>query len=756
MTDPEAHDLPKFGRYLLERRIASGGMADVYLATQQGAFGFTKRVALKVLRQDVAAEGDNVRMFLREALLAAEFRHPNLVQVYEVGEERGKLFLAMELVRGISAASLMLLLAKRERSVPIPMAARIALDVLDGLAYAHEARGPDGAPFNVIHRDVTPHNILIAEDGTVKLVDFGIARAETALGKTQVARIKGKFSYMAPEQWEGSRDIDGRADLFSLGVTLYEMSTGSGRLFRGSTAVELHHAVNRAPIAPPSSRVATYPSNLGTVVMTALERDLGRRWPSARAMRTALAEAIESNHWQVDNRALAKLVAYALDGAPVDARWEPVRPDADVLSGPAPAEPAQDAPSDPPPPALRPASVSPPASDAARPTVLRAASVPGLPTLGSPETPSPVPASAAGDYALGGATTKTPTGSDYALGGTVAATPARPTPEPTAAELNAPTAGTGLRGAVFVLALLGWGSAAAVTGLWMRANDRVSTLTALLARQATTSAATPPTASPSGVAPAVLVSEAGLLATLATPWAQDVEAAGTGHSVRVLEGDALGQMIRGSATVALRMGLADDDAVALAAAQGIVLHAPAVEHVVGYDHAVVIVHPSNPVASLSMAQLGALFAGRVTSWQTLRGARATPSLVLGTAPSPARSLLEALALPLAGRGASLSSLVVVAADEAAAVARVARDPQAVALVRLAFVRETVKSLTLGPTPTTAVAPTREMVRSLRYPLARPIVLYTRGGPAGSAEALRRAALSPVGQSRVERAGFVGR
>ncbi len=754
MTEPAPNDLPKFGRYLLERRIASGGMADVYLAVQQGSFGFTKRVALKVLRQDVASEDDNVRMFLREALVAAEFRHPNLVQVYEVGEERGKLFLAMELVRGISAASLMLLLAKRERSVPIPMAARIALDVLDGLAYAHEARGPDGAPFNVIHRDVTPHNILIAEDGTVKLVDFGIARAETALGKTQVARIKGKFSYMSPEQWDGSREIDGRADLFSLGVTLYEMSTGSGRLFRGSTAVELHHAVNRAPIAPPSSRVPNYPSNLGTVVMTALERDLGRRWPSARAMRTALAEAIESNHWQVDSRALAKLVAYALDGAPVDARWEPVRADADVLSG----GPGPEVPSDPPPAGLRPASVTSVGSEAPKPSVLRAASVPGLPVANVPEAPAaatPVPVS--GDYALGAPAGPTPGSADYALGADRGlAPPTAPAALPVGPQPLAQ--GSGLRGAVFVLALVGWGAAAAMTGLWLRANDRVSTLQSLLQTQSRAPAPAPPAAAPSAAtaSPVLLVADPGLVRTLALPWAQRLEATAPEHSVRVVEGEALPQVIRGSATAGLRVGLGDEAAVTQAATQGITLRSRAVEHVLGYDHAAVVVHPSNPVTSLSLPQLGALFAGRVTTWRALRGAGQPPALVVSPVDHPTRVLLHDLVLSAAGRGLSVSSRAAEVADEAAAVARVARDPQAVALVRLAFVTSAVKVLTIGPTPAAAVSPTREAVRSLRYPLARPVVLYTRGGPTGSTEALRRLALGPEGQTLLEGAGFVGR
>ncbi|MFO0630277.1 MAG: serine/threonine-protein kinase [Polyangiales bacterium] len=222
----EHDDGPRLGRYVLERRIAAGGMAEVFKARRADEPDAAP-VAVKVLKTTVADE-DTVRMFLREALVGADFQHPNLAQVYEVGSEGDKLFLAMELVRGVSAATLMHLLAAKGRSIPIPLAAKICADVLAGLAYAHEARGADGVALDLVHRDVSPQNILVTVDGVVKLVDFGIARAETALGRTQGLRIKGKFSYMAPEQWEPGRAIDARADVFALGVCLYEMSTGGG------------------------------------------------------------------------------------------------------------------------------------------------------------------------------------------------------------------------------------------------------------------------------------------------------------------------------------------------------------------------------------------------------------------------------------------------------------------------------------------------------------------------------------------------
>ena len=312
----------KLGRYLLERRIASGGMADVYLARLVGAFGFSRRVAVKVLKSDVSSDPDNVRMFLREAMLAAEFNHPHLAQVYEVAEEGGRLYIAMELVRGISLTSLMVLLAQKGKSIPIPLATRIARDVLDGLSAAHEAVGAEGQRLDLVHRDVTPHNVLVDVTGGVKLVDFGIARAETRAGRTQGAQIKGKFGYMAPEQWESSRDVDARADLFSLGVVLYEATTGSRRLFRGNSAPELYKAIVKDTIPPPTLRVPEYPNTLSTVVMRALERDPNARWPSARAMRDALDRVLEAEDWIVTPDDLAELVDFALEGRSIEERWE--------------------------------------------------------------------------------------------------------------------------------------------------------------------------------------------------------------------------------------------------------------------------------------------------------------------------------------------------------------------------------------------------------------------------------------------------
>jgi hypothetical protein len=327
--------MPTLGRYVIERRIASGGMADVFMARMIGAYGFEKRVALKLLKPEIAADPDHVRMFVREALVAAEFRHPNLAQVYEVGEdgtERRQLFIAMELVRGISLASMLRLLAEKGGGMPMNAMLRIAADVLDGLASAHEATDANDKPLGLVHRDVSPQNVMVGVDGVTKVVDFGIARAEAAFGKTIAPRVKGKFSYMAPEQWKAGASLDARADLFALGVVLYEGTTGGAKLFKGDGPKELFRAVTMDPIPPPSTRVPGYPKSLEAVVMKALAREPSERFESARVMREALLDVARRERWALGNRVVAEVMRQALGTSEIEQLWPAVR-EGEALEG---------------------------------------------------------------------------------------------------------------------------------------------------------------------------------------------------------------------------------------------------------------------------------------------------------------------------------------------------------------------------------------------------------------------------------------
>jgi serine/threonine protein kinase len=316
--------MPTLGRYVIERRIASGGMADVFMARMIGAYGFEKRVALKVLRPEVAADSEHVRMFVREALVAAEFRHPNLAQVYEVGEDRGRLFIAMELVRGVSLATMLKLLADKGGGMPMNVMLRIASDALDGLSSAHEARDANDNLLGLIHRDISPQNLMVGVDGVTRVVDFGIARAEAAFGRTIAPRLKGKYSYMAPEQWKAGGALDARADLFSLGVVLYEGTTGGAKLFRGDGPRELFRAVTMEPIPLPSTRVSGYPRPLEVVVMKALARDPTERYARAQSLREALLDVARRERWALGNRVVADVIREALGTAEIEQMWPPL------------------------------------------------------------------------------------------------------------------------------------------------------------------------------------------------------------------------------------------------------------------------------------------------------------------------------------------------------------------------------------------------------------------------------------------------
>jgi len=726
----------RLGRYVLERRIASGGMADVYLARRMGD-GPPTVVALKVLKSEVAGDDDTVRMFLREALVAESFHHPNLVPVYEVGREGDRLFLAMELVRGVSVATLMLLLAKKGRSIPIPLAARIINDVLAGLAYAHEAYGADGAPLNVVHRDVTPQNVLIAEDGVVKLVDFGIARAETALGRTQVARVKGKFSYMSPEQWEpGVQPLDARADLFSVGVSLYEMSTGSGRLFKGSAAPELYKAVVRDTIPPPRSRVADYPDDLARVVMSALERDVTKRWPSARAMRQALDGVMAAHGWDVQDGTLAQLVEFALDGQPIEARWE--RIDAGEIPSPGDDTPTMvdDAPALS---LLRPASVFPGALHGARAKVPTPTSSMVLGSL--------PPAALEPAYELGA--------------------PRDEPPPEHGPQARAPSGMSGrMRWALAALAVAGWATAGATLGLWLGESRRADALERRLALRnaVATPGPPPPSAStvlsppapPTGATPSPgvavpemetlsLAADPGLAPTLATEWARAFAQGPGGTRVSLTPGDARAMVGAGQAMVALFLAPGTEPRAAT-------------ERVVGYDAVAVVVHPSSPVRGITQTELGELFAGRMTTWRAVRGTDVAPRLVLPPGETSARAALRAMVLARVTPALALSPAVESVADEAAAVRAVAADPRAVALVSLGAVNATVRALGVASGRGPAVTPTAASVRTLRYPLALAVVLAREPAraPTRAAEGFAAMATGAVGQALLTRAGYVGR
>ncbi|MEQ8274062.1 MAG: serine/threonine-protein kinase [Deltaproteobacteria bacterium] len=269
-------------------KLSSGGMGDVLLARRKGVHGFEKLLAVKTIRGDLAKREDIRSMFQDEASLVARLAHPAIAQVYDFGEEDGALYLAMEYVPGIALNKL---LVKRQRALPPYVAARIIAEVCRGLHAAHELTNLDGDPLGVVHRDVSPGNVILTFDGHVKILDFGIAfMAERESPDTQLGELKGKPSYMAPEQLRGER-VDRRSDLYSAGVVFHEMLTGR-KLFSKQNVVATALAVERGE-APAPSTIVDLPDGFDEIAMKALERHAHNRFEDARAMAHALDELIQ-------------------------------------------------------------------------------------------------------------------------------------------------------------------------------------------------------------------------------------------------------------------------------------------------------------------------------------------------------------------------------------------------------------------------------------------------------------------------------
>jgi serine/threonine protein kinase len=278
------------GRYKVIGRLGKGGMAEVLLALQHDESSDFKR--LVVIKRVIPALEDEeplfIQMFLDEARLAARLSHANVVQTYEVGDEAGSPFLAMEFLDGQSLNSLQRRAHALGQKVPLEVALRIFCDALEGLHYAHELRDFDGKPLKVIHRDVTPSNIFIKYDGTTKLVDFGIAKSATQREKTRAGMLKGKMAYMAPEQLRDEA-ITRAVDVWAMGIVMWETLAGE-RLFRGKNDFETVQAIMRAEIPKLSAKRPDVPPALDAVLLASMDRDPEKRIQSAEDMKSRLED----------------------------------------------------------------------------------------------------------------------------------------------------------------------------------------------------------------------------------------------------------------------------------------------------------------------------------------------------------------------------------------------------------------------------------------------------------------------------------
>jgi serine/threonine protein kinase len=297
----------QFGRYSLLGHLATGGMAEVWLARQLGMQGFEKIVVIKRARPELA-DPETTALFLDEARLVATLEHPNIAQVYEIGAVNGSYFFVMEYVDGADVRRLIETSIAKRYPIALADALYIITHVCTALHYAHEKHDLEGRPLNIIHRDVSPSNVLVSHDGAVKVCDFGIAKAHNRkVEDTQSGVLKGKFSYMSPEQCQ-SKPIDRRSDVFSIGILLYELSTQS-KLFRGTSDFALLQQIVENPIPLPSARVPNYPRELQQIVMKALAKNPSERYPTAQALQVDLEEFAREHKLAMSSIRIAKLMS---------------------------------------------------------------------------------------------------------------------------------------------------------------------------------------------------------------------------------------------------------------------------------------------------------------------------------------------------------------------------------------------------------------------------------------------------------------
>ena len=294
-----------FGRYELLTLLARGGMAEVFLARMSGVGGFAKLLVIKRILPHLGEDPEFREMFVNEGRVAARLDHPNICQVYELGEVDGEVFLAMEYLDGLVWGDLMKLLP-RGRAVELRVSATVLGQICDGLRFAHEHVDLDGSPMPIVHRDVSPQNLMITTEGACKLLDFGVSKVLTEGTRTRTGMLKGKLPYMAPEQIRGER-IDARADVFSMGVVLWESLTG-GRLFQRDSDYQIWKAITEEDIPPVSSLVPGLPAQVDSIVARALERDVQRRYPSIRAFAGELRDVADRAGGTFDRATLGQIL----------------------------------------------------------------------------------------------------------------------------------------------------------------------------------------------------------------------------------------------------------------------------------------------------------------------------------------------------------------------------------------------------------------------------------------------------------------
>ncbi len=301
-----------FGKYQLHEKIAQGGMAEVFLASKKGDIGgFTRQVAIKRMFPHLVDRDEIITMFIDEARIASQLHHPNIVQIYDLGVVDGTFFIAMEFVEGYDLREVCKEGVDKGNFISRPLAVHIVSEAAAGLDYAHRQTDKNGRPMNIVHRDVSPQNVLISVDGGVKVCDFGIAKAEDRLTQTQIGEFKGKFSYMSPEQF-ASQGLDCRSDIFALGVVLYETTVGV-RLFKARSEFETIRRITEGDFKPPSQVRPGYPSRLEEIILKCLEVDPDERYQSAALLQEDLEEWLFDRRIRTGRKHLARYLDELMD-----------------------------------------------------------------------------------------------------------------------------------------------------------------------------------------------------------------------------------------------------------------------------------------------------------------------------------------------------------------------------------------------------------------------------------------------------------
>jgi serine/threonine protein kinase len=290
---PAQDVIQRYGKYFLVRKLAEGGMAEIFLAKQVGAEGFERDVVIKRMLKHLSEVPDFVTMFLDEARLAARLAHQNIIQINDLGLAEGCYFICMEYLAGEDFSRVLRTASRKREYVPLHLTLRVIADAAHGLHYAHDFADGSGRPLNVVHRDISPSNLYVTYQGQVKVLDFGIAKAESRIHQTTAGTVKGKYMYMAPEQAKG-RPVDRRADVFSLGVSLYEALTNT-RPFARDNDLAILNAVLQGSFPPPRELRPDLPVEVEQVVLKAMAHKADQRYPSAGAMAAEIERILSAS-----------------------------------------------------------------------------------------------------------------------------------------------------------------------------------------------------------------------------------------------------------------------------------------------------------------------------------------------------------------------------------------------------------------------------------------------------------------------------